>query len=105
MNWLRKMWADIKALVLGRHEAFVGQAVPETQEKRDLRRYKAPEGLTPRLLEMYEQVVWAKRVGMGVLKAEYWLWRLINERCPETRLGLWCVRVTDQREVFIEEKE
>lgn len=54
---------------------------------------------------MYEKVERAKRIGMGVLKAEYWLWRLINERCPETRAGRWQIRVTGQCEVFIEEKE
>jgi hypothetical protein len=101
MNWLQSLWADCTALVRGQHEVFAAPAV----EAPAPRRYKAPAGLTPRLLEMYEKVERAKRIGMGVLKAEYWLWRLINERCPETRLGRWQIRVTGRCEVFIEEVE
>ena len=102
MEWLRTQWEGIKALVLGKSEVFVDVPAPVEPEKK--RRYQVPAGLTPRLLEMYEKVERAKRIGMGVLRSEYWLWRLINERCPETRVGQWAIRITGNREVFVEEE-
>lgn len=102
MNWLQEQWAGLKALLLGQSEMFLDVPAPAPQS--DPRRYRAPDGLTPRLLERYERVQRAKRIGMGVLQAEYWLWRLLNQRCPETRVGQWAIRITGNREFFVEEE-
>ena len=47
-----------------------------------------PEGLVPRVMRLYEDAERARAAGNGEY-AGWKLWRLILDRCPETREGRW----------------
>ena len=102
-GWMKRqageLWADVRAFVEGR---VPGEDDPVV---RDGRVFEVPDGLVPRVMRLYEDAERARAAGNGEY-AGWKLWRLILDRCPETREGRWrLVFRTDGKIVVLEVAE
>lgn len=87
LGWMKRqaseLWADVRAFVEGR---VPGEEEPVVMVAR---RYRVPDALAKRVLQLAEEKARARMQGQPTELAHYQLWRFIGDRCPETRTGRW----------------